>query len=452
MKKTLTIEAIHGLYAGELAYAMSRIDSVDERVKAQMEDNPDEGIDVKAYQIVDGVGLYRINGPLLSTGNFITKWLGYTSYEDVRNDMIAMANDPEVQEILMMVGSPGGSVFGISDAAEAITKVNAVKPVFAYSSKNAASGAYWLSACAGTLIGSPESEWGSIGVIVSHFSYEKQLEQEGIKVTVVKSDELKAVGGPYADLTDKEIQHIQDQVDTYDGLFKQHVSEARPQVKLHQMKAQTFIGADAKHMGLIDEVMSYDQTIDYIKSKRKPTAQTGGYSMRITADQLKVALDAGKTLEDLGITQVEMDEIMASVAEPGESADKGEGQQDPGVVEPDAIGEGLDASAELLQIIEQQGTEITILIEQKVQLEAAAKEMKEIVIGVINNRRIALGLTQLDMGAFSTASILADYKAVSDQFEKSFKTGGMFKKPEAEKAAPAIATDRAHAGLLQAAA
>ena len=176
--------------------------------------------------------------------------------------------------------------------------------------------------------------------------------------------------------------------------------------------------------------------------------------MRITADQLKVALDAGKTLEELGITQEEMDEIMAAaiVAESGESADNGEGQQDSGVVEFEAIGEGLDASAEFKLVIEAQQIEITELTLKAALAEEAAVEMKEIVIGVINNRRIALGLTQLDMGAFSTSSILADYKAVSDQFEKSFKTGGIFKKAEEPKKAPSVVTDRAHAGLLQAAA
>jgi signal peptide peptidase SppA len=354
----------------------------------------------------------------------------------------------------MMVGSPGGSVFGISDAAEAVRKVCKVKPIYAYSSKNAASGAYWLASCATTLIGSPESEWGSIGVIVSHFSYEKQLEQEGIKVTVLRSDELKAVGGPYTDLTDKEVAHIQEQVDTYDDLFKQHVLAVRPQVKLRQMKAQTFIGDEAKQMGLIDAVMSYDQTIDYIKSQRKPITQVGGYNMKLTAETLKVALDAGKTLEDLGITQEEMEAIMATdvTAEPGESAVDGEDQQDPGVVEPDAGGEGLDASAEMKLVIEQQQIEITTLIEQKDQLEAAATEMKEIVIGVLNNRRVALGLTKIEMGAFSLPSILADYKAVSAEFDKSFKTGGVFKQKPEETKTVSVATDRAHAGLLQAAA
>ena len=452
MKKSLTIEAIHGLYAGEMAYAMSRIDSIDERVKAQMDS--DDMSESAPYQVMDGIAVYRINGPLLSTGNFITKWLGYTSYEDVRNDMIMMANDPEVKEILTLAASPGGSVFGISDAAEAIRKVATTKPVYVYSSKNVASGMYWLASNATKLIGSPESEWGSIGVIVSHYSYEKQLEQEGIKVTVIKSDELKAVGGPTHDLTDREIEHIQEQVDVYADLFKTQIATTRPQVKLRQMKAQTFIGDEAKQMGLIDAVMSYDQTIDYIKSQRKPITQVGGYNMKLTAETLKVALDAGKTLEDLGITQEEMEAIMATdvTAEPGESAVDGEGQQDPGVVEPDAEGEGLDASAEMKLVIEQQQIEITTLIEQKSQLEAAAKEMKEIVIGVLNNRRIALGLTKLDMEAFSLPSILADYKAVSAEFDKSFKTGGVFKQKPEETKTVSVATDRAHAGLLQAAA
>lgn len=456
MKKTITVEAIHGLYAGELGHALSKVDTMMEAWAGREEElSPTET--EKNYGVVDGVGIYRINGPLLSTGNWLTRYFGMGSYEDLRADLLQMSADPDVQEILLMIGSPGGSVFGITDAAEVIKKIDKTStPVFAYSAKNAASGAYWLASCARTLIGAPESEWGSIGVIVTHASYEKQLEEDGVKITVIKSDELKAVGGPYRDLTDKEIAHIQDQVDQYSDLFHNHVQSVRPQVKLSSMKGQTFIGAEAQRMGLIDAVMSYDQVIDYIKGQRTPTTQTGGYRMKMTAGQLTAAIDAGKTLEDLGITQAEADEIMASAAATSEgTGDGASAMTTEGSMEVDVEKEEMQAQiAALTEDLEKAQIEVTELTEKlaEAQESTVTAEMRGIVISVLNNRRVALGLAKVEMEAFSDASILADYKAVTEQFEKAMVVGGVFNQKPKMEAPPAVVKTSTEAGLMQAAA
>ena len=194
MKKTLSIEAVHSLYAGELGHALSQVADSAERFKIQYDDDfEQEDPNRKPYTVIDGIAVYKISGPLLSNGSWFSRYLGYSAYDDIRSDLMQAAADPDVNEILLYMGTPGGSVFGVTDASDALTKVGAIKPLFVYSAKNVASGGYWLACNAGTLIASPESEWGSIGVIVTHFSYEKQLEEDGIAVTVIKSDELKAV-------------------------------------------------------------------------------------------------------------------------------------------------------------------------------------------------------------------------------------------------------------------
>lgn len=454
MKKTLSIEAVHPLYAGEMGHAISQISDIAEKFKVQNDDDfdGDSNTDAKPYSIVDGIAIYRISGPLLTNGSWWTRYLGYSAYDDIRADLTMAANDPDVNEILLYMGTPGGSVFGVTDVSDALTKIGAVKDIYVYSQKNVASGGYWIAANAKALIGSPESEWGSIGVIVTHISYEKQLEDNGMKVTVIKSDELKAVGGPYKDLTDKEVAHIKGQVDQYNDLFQEHVRSKRPGVRLASMKGETYIGDEALRMGLIDAVMSYDQTIDYIKSKRKPTTQTGGYRMKMTAEELKVALEAGKTLEDLGLTEEEATEIVAST-------DETEG------IGAEASAESTEAtvSEEVLaiqqQLVDAQAT-ITDLTEKlKVAEEAVAAsaampavlaEMKTIIAGIINQRRIAMKLPKIDFEAFSPESLLTDYKAITEQYDKAFITGGLFAKKEV-KTQP-VAQNSVHAGQLSAAA
>jgi len=344
------------------------------------------------------------------------------------------------------MGTPGGSVFGVTDASDALTKIGAIKNLYVYSSKNVASGGYWLAANAGTLIGSPESEWGSIGVIVSHFSYEKQLEEEGVAVTIIKSAELKATGGPYKDLTDKEVSHIQAQVDQYNDLFQEHVRSKRPGVRLASMKGETYIGSEALRMGLVDAVMSYDQTIDYIKSKRKVSTQTGGYRMKMTAEELKVALEAGATLDSLGLSAEEAELIKGVEVETQEPEAKQEESLDVGAMQEQIL--------MLTAKVTEQESALAAAQELTARLETDGKmvaEMKSIISDIMNNRRVALSLTKMDFAAFSAESLITDYKAISDQFDKAYKTGGLFAKKE-EVAKPQVAIDRVHAGMLDAAA
>ena len=180
MKHTIQIEAMHSLRIGELLeleQKMSAFDLVKLASRSDMYKGLNAGLDEDAdgaatpYQVIEGTAIIGINGPLLSTTTFLSKWMGYVSYPDIRSWMMQAATDPEVEDILMMIGSPGGSVFGITDGTEAIKKVNAVKPVYAYTNKNCCSGAYWLASAASEIMASPESETGSIGVIVSHASY-----------------------------------------------------------------------------------------------------------------------------------------------------------------------------------------------------------------------------------------------------------------------------------------
>ena len=451
MKKTLSIEAVHSLYAGELGHALSQVADSAERFKIQYDDDfEQEDSNRKPYTVIDGIAVYKISGPLLSNGSWWSRYLGYSAYDDIRSDLMQAAADPDVNEILLYMGTPGGSVFGVTDASDALTKVGAIKPLFVYSAKNVASGGYWLACNAGTLIASPESEWGSIGVIVTHFSYEKQLEEDGIAVTVIKSDELKAVGGPYKDLTDKEVSHIKSQVDQYNDLFHEHVRTKRPGVKLASMRGETYIGAEALRMGLVDAVMNYDQAIDYIKSKRKVTTQTGGYRMKMTAEELKVALEAGATLESLGITEAEAAEIQASAEELK--------IEEPEVKEPEAVLPEVGALQEQLLAMTQQvaekDAEIATLKESLTKVEtdtALVADMKSAISDMINNKRVALQLTKLDFSAFSAESLMADYKAITGQFDAAFKTGGLFAKKE-EKKQPSVASNSVHARLLDAAA
>lgn len=438
-KNILEISAMHGLRIGELQELQRRLDSfafTPELLekKAMYDDDEDEKQGLYFdYTVINGTAVYKITGPLLTSSSFFSRWLGYVSYEDVRNNMIHAAQNPEVSDILLFISSPGGSAFGVTDGAEAINKVSGAKPVYAFTNSNMASGAYWLGSQAKKIFLAPEAEAGSIGVIVTHASYQKQLEDDGVEVTVIKSSELKAVGGPYKDLTDKEVSHITDQVMTLDTLFKESVMKARPGVKLSSMNGATYIGAEAVKVGLADAVMSFDDVMNYIASERKTTNSPGGYKM--TKVELQTALDAGATLEEMGLTQEEVDIILASVEEEEDiqaQVAAGEVIDVPGetevAVEAQVIVDLNTKIAELTAELQAKTAEVEALTAQVEGFEANVTDMKGIVAEITANRRTALGFqSTVDLTRFSTASLLAEYEAVSTEFKKQFKVGGILR-------------------------
>ena len=205
-----------------------------------------------------------------------------------------------------------------------------------------------------------------------------------------------------------------------------------------------FIGAEAVRMGLVDAVMSYDQTIEYIKSKRQTNKpQFGGYNMKMTAVELKAALEAGKTLADLGLTEEEAAEISKGVQEP----------EVPATPEVPAEIQTLTTQVEeLTASLSAKDVEIAALklsIEQMELDKGCLDQMKTVICDVMNNRRIALQLPKIDFSGFSASSIMTDYKAITEQYDKAFVTGGIFAKKQ-EEAKPQVVIDSVHAAKLNA--
>lgn len=102
-------------------------------------------------------------------------------------------NSPDIKAIVLRVDSPGGDGMASDYVAEALKKAKGKKPVIISQGTVAASGGYWLSMYADTIVAAPGTITGSIGVIGGWF-YNKSLFQDaGLSLDHVKK-------GDHADL------------------------------------------------------------------------------------------------------------------------------------------------------------------------------------------------------------------------------------------------------------
>ncbi len=210
--------------------------------------------------VADGVATINITGPLLpTTDEFDRVMLGATSLDEVRSTVESAAADPAVTSIVLNIDSPGGTVRGTPEAADAIYEASKIKPVRAHTSGTMASAAYWLGSQATSVSMTRSASVGSIGVMVPHIDQSKRAEMLGVKVELFTTGKFKAAGFPGTSLTESQRELIQERIDQVFGEFKSAVTRQGRKIPAEAMQGQTFYGPQAESLGLATVVRNASQ-------------------------------------------------------------------------------------------------------------------------------------------------------------------------------------------------
>jgi ClpP class serine protease len=210
------------------------------------------------YPVVDGIAVIEIAGVLIHRGSWIGQSSGQTSYEGIAAQIAAAADDPLVQGVALEIDSFGGEVAGVFDLADRIRATRAAKPVWAFVAEHAFSAGYALASQADRILLPRTGAVGSIGVVVMHADLSGQLDQDGMRVTLIHSGRHKVDGNPYTPLPAKVRDDIQREIDVLRFLFTETVAAGRGDRLSHDAamatEAATYRGTDAIAAGLADEV------------------------------------------------------------------------------------------------------------------------------------------------------------------------------------------------------
>ena len=204
------------------------------------------------YAVQGGVAVIGISGAMTPRNGWLT--LGYdTVLEAIRQ----AESDPAVSAVLFDVDSPGGTVAGCQEVAEAIAAC--AKPCAAYTGSLMASAAYWLGSATGRVYATETAELGSIGVVMTHTDASKAMEEAGLAITVIASGEFKAAGNPFGALSEQDRAYFQAQCDSICAVFKGAVAQAMGldvEAASEWAEGRVFFGAEAVKLGLATAVVS----------------------------------------------------------------------------------------------------------------------------------------------------------------------------------------------------
>ena len=205
------------------------------------------------------------------------------SSDDVAEALYKAGDDSKVKAIVFRLDSPGGSDTASEQILAAVKAAKAKKPVVVSMGTYGASGGYWVSSAASAIVAEPSTLTGSIGVFGGKFALGTALAHFGVDVRDI------SVGGQYASadaasapFTPQQKAAFAAQIDKVYNGFVARVAEGRhlPVARVQQIaRGRVWTGAQAKQLGLVDEVGGFYQAVD----KAKALAGLSGQTVRLKA-------------------------------------------------------------------------------------------------------------------------------------------------------------------------
>jgi signal peptide peptidase SppA len=381
--------------------------------------------------VQDGVAIVNIQGSMVSGSAGFMRLFGVVGYDDIQDAMMQAVADKSVKSILLNIDSGGGAVAGVNDASKLVAEVNKVKPVVTYTGGVMASAALWLGCAASKMFAGETAITGSLGVLMVHASRARQLENDGVKVTVIRAGKDKALMNPYEDLTDRALEEAQSKADALYDVFLSHVADSRG-MNLAAADAafgqgREFVGKQAVKAGLIDEIGSLTDAFMYAKSLQSSANKTAvrtpaGATAEITGDnrpQEGTSMPKPITQEYLAAVAAGID--LEAVAEPAAAAPAIEAPAPAAVVEPTI--ESLQAELASTKVAADAAVaEASTLKAQVEALEASQGGLLAFARNSIKAMSVPLNI---EAAAVADSEVLAEHSRVSELFKSKFKVGGV---------------------------
>lgn len=226
-------------------------------------------------QVEDGIALVAVHGTMVARGDYMDADSGLTGYNLVAANLTRAAADPAVRGIMLDVDTYGGEGNGCDACADLVRRVGEAKPVWARVADHAYSAGYWIASQAHRVVLTPTGGAGSIGVVILHADFSRNLDAAGITVTLIHAGQHKVDGNPYEPLPDAVRDELQAETEALRARFAERVAAARglDVAAVLGTEARTYLADAAVALGLADAVMQpLDALAEFAAELGKPAA------------------------------------------------------------------------------------------------------------------------------------------------------------------------------------
>ena len=206
---------------------------------------------------------------------------GEGSEDQIGSDNIAAALrkarlDTTIKAIVFRVNSPGGSALASDVIWRETVLAKKAKPFIVSMGDYAASGGYYISCAADTIVARPNTITGSIGVFGLLFNAQNMFKNKlGITFDTVKTGRNADLGSTLRPMDENQRRIIQDEVEDIYKTFIEHVSEGRNMTVAEVDsigQGRVWSGVDAKRLGLVDVLGGINDALSIAARKAKLTS------------------------------------------------------------------------------------------------------------------------------------------------------------------------------------
>lgn len=217
-------------FQNELSNSIYNVDS-----KGQVQNLPENSIAV-----------VPINGVLTKYDN-----CGDYGTQSLASMINQLADNTNVSALVLHIDSPGGTADGSYDLAQSVAYAKTKKPVVVYADGLMASAAFRAGMNANVIVSKPGTIIGSIGTMFS-IRINRDTKYEDVSVYAETSSEKNL---PFEELVKNGNSALikETLLNPMNEIFLNEVRQARPNIPEAALKGATYIGKEAKKMGMYDK-------------------------------------------------------------------------------------------------------------------------------------------------------------------------------------------------------
>ena len=223
------------------------------------------------------IAVYYASGEITDYPGSATSEEGIVGSKVIR-DLRKLKDNDDVKAVVLRVNSPGGSAFASEQIWYAVKELKTKKPVIVSMGDYAASGGYYISCGADTIVAEPTTLTGSIGIFGMVPNVKELTDKIGLSYDVVKTNKYADFSNIMRPFSEGEKALLQMMVAEGYDTFITRCAEGRHTTKEAIEKiaeGRVWTGEAAKELGLVDELGGIDKALDIAIAK----ARVGGYTI-----------------------------------------------------------------------------------------------------------------------------------------------------------------------------
>ncbi|MDR2206525.1 MAG: signal peptide peptidase SppA [Flavobacteriaceae bacterium] len=197
-----------------------------------------------------------------------------------------LADDKNVKAVVFRINSPGGSANASDEIMFELAQLKSKKPLVVSFGDYAASGGYYIAMAADKIYSEPNTLTGSIGVFGAIPNFKELANRNGIRSDVVQTNANSVMFSALQGLSDGSRTMLTKSVEQTYKRFVHHVTQNRKKTfeQIDEIGGgRVWSGTRAKELGLVDEIGTLQDAIDYAaKLAKMPSYKVSSYPEKKT--------------------------------------------------------------------------------------------------------------------------------------------------------------------------